>query len=635
MDKKSITGFVIISIIIVIWFVWMSANQQKNQAEQQRLQQQKNQTEQLKNDSLNNLQKKDSVAVKKHTAPVVDSSEIKNINTQDKYGMFAANSIDASKIDSANNPEKVIILENKDVILEFTNYGGMLKKYTMKDFKKWDQSDLQLINWDAGRELSLFFKSKDGKQIDTRNLIFEANYEPWKRVNLESDSTFKLQYVMALKSDSTRKIIITYTFRSSGYAFDVDYDIVKPDEFIADYKYEVVWSTSLNLSEFRSDEEATFEGAYAYMGGEITEVQATKFDKNYEEQLTGNTDYVCSRNKYFGVFIVPENAPGDGAYIKGNRVHLPNEGVRGLYTISIKKDIKSDKEEKSTFNILVTPMDYKILKTYGKELTKTMRFTLDFIVRPIAEYLILPFFNFLHGFIPNYGLVIIIFSIVLKIVLNPLTKKQTESMRKMGTLNPKMTEIREKYKDDPTKMNSMIMKLYKEEGINPMGGCLPLILQLPILYALFGVFRSTIDLRQAPFIWWITDLSSPDVIFNLPFKIPIFGISQIAGVATLMGITMFIQQKMTTTDPKQKAMVYIMPVFFTLLFYSFPSGLNLYYFIFNLLSIAQQYYNTKIKPAPVEDLNKPKKPAKKGFMERMTEYAEKQRKQQKKSGKRR
>ncbi len=635
MDKKSITGFVIISIIIVIWFVWMSANQQKNQAEQQRLQQQKNQTEQLKKDSLNNLQKKDSAAVKKQTAPVVDSSEIKNINTQDKYGMFAANSIDASKIDSANNPEKVIILENKNVILEFTNYGGMLKKYTMKDFKKWDQSDLQLINWDAGRELSIFFKSKDGKQIDTRDLIFEANYEPWKRVNLESDSTFKLQYVMALKSDSTRKIIINYTFHSSGYAFDVDYDIIKPDEFIADYKYEVVWGSSLNLSEFRSDEEATFEGAYAYMGGELTEVQATKFDKNYEEQLTGNTDYVCSRNKYFGVFIVPENTPGDGAYIKGNRIHLPNEGVRGLYTISVKKDIKSDKEEKSSFNILITPMDYKILKTYGKELTKTMRFTLDFIVRPIAEYLILPFFNFLHGFIPNYGLVIIIFSIVLKIVLNPLTKKQTESMRKMGTLNPKMAEIKEKYKDDPTKMNSMIMKLYKEEGINPMGGCLPLLLQLPILYALFGVFRSTIDLRQAPFIWWITDLSSPDVIFTLPFKIPIFGISQIAGVATLMGITMFIQQKMMTTDPKQKAMVYIMPIFFTLLFYSFPSGLNLYYFIFNLLSIAQQYYNTKIKPAPVEDLNKPKKPAKKGFMERMTEYAEKQRKQQQKSGRRR
>ena len=210
-------------------------------------------------------------------------------------------------------------------------------------------------------------------------------------------------------------------------------------------------------------------------------------------------------------------------------------------------------------------------------------------------------------------------------------------MRKMGTLNPKMTEIREKYKDDPNKMNAQIMKLYKEEGINPMGGCLPLLLQLPILYALFGVFRSTIDLRQAPFIWWITDLSTPDVIFRLPFKIPILGIDIIAGVATLMGVTMFIQQKMTTTDPKQKALVWMMPILFTLLFYSFPSGLNLYYFVFNLLSIIQQLYQTKFKkPEPVEvSSKKPKKPAKKNFMERMTEYAEKQQKLQQKSRKRR
>ena len=638
MDKKSISGFVLISLVLVVWFIWMSSNQQKAQVEQQqKLQQQKNQTEQIKNDSLNKLQKQDSNAVKKTTSPAPTADTLKDVNIQDKYGMFAENSIEAARRDSSNNPGEVIILENRDVILEFTNYGGMLKKYTMKNFTKLDKSELQLIDWNAGRELSLYFKTKDGKYIDTRNLIFLSSYQPWQRVNLESDSTFKLQYVMAIKSDTTKKIIINYSFRKSGYAFDVDYDILKPEEFIADYKYEVVWSTSLNLSEFRSDDEATFEGAYAYMGGELTEMQATKFDKNYEEQLTGNTDFVCSRNKYFGVFIIPENAPGDGAYLKGTRVHLPNEGVRSVYTISLKKDIKADKEEKSSFNILITPMDYKILKSYDKELTKTMRFTLDFIVRPIAEYLILPFFNFLHGFIPNYGIVIIIFAFVLKILLNPLTKKQTESMRKMGTLNPKMTEIREKYKDDPNKMNAQIMKLYKEEGINPMGGCLPLLLQLPILYALFGVFRSTIDLRQAPFIWWITDLSTPDVIFRLPFKIPILGIDIIAGVATLMGVTMFIQQKMTTTDPKQKALVWMMPILFTLLFYSFPSGLNLYYFVFNLLSIIQQLYQTKFKkPEPVEvSSKKPKKPAKKNFMERMTEYAEKQQKLQQKSRKRR
>jgi YidC/Oxa1 family membrane protein insertase len=196
-------------------------------------------------------------------------------------------------------------------------------------------------------------------------------------------------------------------------------------------------------------------------------------------------------------------------------------------------------------------------------------------------------------------------------------------MKKMGQLNPKMTAIKEKYKDDPTKMNKMIMNLYKEEKINPAGGCLPLILQLPILYALFGVFRSTIELRQQPFILWIKDLSAPDVILQLPFKIPIIGISQIAGLAALMGITMFIQQKMTVTDPKQKAMVYFMPIMLTLLFFSFPSGLNLYYFVFNLLSIGQQYYQTKIKkPDPEEE----KKPAKPGFFENLMKKSEEIRK---------
>jgi YidC/Oxa1 family membrane protein insertase len=139
----------------------------------------------------------------------------------------------------------------------------------------------------------------------------------------------------------------------------------------------------------------------------------------------------------------------------------------------------------------------------------------------------------------------------------------------------------------------MMMKLYKDEKINPAGGCLPLLLQLPILYALFGVFSSTIELRQAYFGLWIHDLSVPDVILQLPFKIPLFGIDYISGLALLMGITMFIQQKMTVKDPKQMAMVYMMPIMLTLLFTTLPAGLNLYYFMFNLLSIIEQYFVTK------------------------------------------
>ena len=138
------------------------------------------------------------------------------------------------------------------------------------------------------------------------------------------------------------------------------------------------------------------------------------------------------------------------------------------------------------------------------------------------------------------------------------------------------------------RMNQAIMNLYKDYGVNPAGGCLPLLLQLPIMYALYAVFRGAIELRQAAFIWWITDLSIPDVIYRLPFPLPILGIQDISGIALIMGITMFIQTKMTTKDPRQKTMVWIMPIMMTLLFNGFPSGLNLYYAIFNILAIGQQ-----------------------------------------------
>jgi YidC/Oxa1 family membrane protein insertase len=512
--------------------------------------------------------------------------------------------------------------------MEFTNYGGTIRKFVTRDFKAYNGDTLQLINWKRGKELNIVFTSVEGKSINTKDLLFNSKYNEWDRVDLESKKDFKLKYELFVGGDSSQKIIKTYTFRPETYDFDVDYEFVNSGKFIARSEYQVSWGSSLNLSEYLSTEEATFSESYAYMAGEVETYSAKKFLNEYKEEedskkFNGNTDYISTRNKYFGVFIIPLNRKGDGAYFTGYKEHLPDEGVKHNFSIGMRMEIKDDKYEKDSFQILLTPIDYNLLKSYNKELEKTMRFSLDFIVRPIAQYFIIPFFTFLHGFIPNYGIVIIIFAIVLKIILNPLTKKQMSSMKKMGTLNPKITAIKEKYKEDPTKMNKAIMALYKEEKINPAGGCLPLILQLPILYALFGVFRSTIELRQAHFFWWIKDLSVPDVVIHLPFKLPLIGINEIAGLATLMGITMFIQQKMTVTDPKQKAMVYMMPIMLTLLFFSFPSGLNLYYFIFNLLSIGQQYYQTKIKkPDPEEE----KKPAKPGFFERLMKRSEEIRK---------
>jgi YidC/Oxa1 family membrane protein insertase len=220
----------------------------------------------------------------------------------------------------------------------------------------------------------------------------------------------------------------------------------------------------------------------------------------------------------------------------------------------------------------------------------------------------LPLFSGLHFLLSNWGLVIIAFSILIKIALHPLTRSSMRSMQRMQKLQPLMEEIKAKYKDDPQKMNQAVMGLYKEYGVNPMGGCLPILLQLPIMYALYAVFRSAIDLRQASFIGWIKDLSIPDVAFTLPFPLPLVGIQEVSGIALLMGITMFLQQKMTVKDPQQKMMVWMMPIMMTFLFNGFPSGLNLYYAVFNVLSIGQQFIvNKRGEDEPLRKVEQKKK----------------------------
>jgi YidC/Oxa1 family membrane protein insertase len=191
--------------------------------------------------------------------------------------------------------------------------------------------------------------------------------------------------------------------------------------------------------------------------------------------------------------------------------------------------------------------------------------------------------------------VIIVFSLLIKLITLPLTNKQMHSMRKMQALNPKVTEVREKYKEDPQKMNQELLGLYRTYGVNPAGGCLPLLLQMPILFALYSVLSNVIELRQAPFALWITDLSSPDVLINFGTQIPLLG-GHLSGLTLLLTATTFIQQIFTITDPRQRSMAYIMSLVFIFMFNSLPSGVGLYYFVFNIVGLVQQLYLMKIAP---------------------------------------
>ncbi|MEJ2033346.1 MAG: membrane protein insertase YidC, partial [Deltaproteobacteria bacterium] len=207
----------------------------------------------------------------------------------------------------------------------------------------------------------------------------------------------------------------------------------------------------------------------------------------------------------------------------------------------------------------------------------------DILAKPMLYLL-----NFFYGFTHNYGVAIILVTIIIKLLFWPIAHKGMKSMKTMQKLQPKITKLREKYKDDRERMNQEMMKLYQTYKINPLGGCLPMILQIPVFFALYKLLLQTIELRHAPFVLWINDLSAPDRL-HLGFNIPVLG--GIPVLTLLMGVSMYLQQKMTPTsaDPTQAKVMRFLPVIFTFMFINFASGLVLYWFVNNLLSMAQQY----------------------------------------------
>jgi YidC/Oxa1 family membrane protein insertase len=236
----------------------------------------------------------------------------------------------------------------------------------------------------------------------------------------------------------------------------------------------------------------------------------------------------------------------------------------------------------------------KILGKSDYDLDKAINFGMfDFIAKPCVWIM-----NFIYGFIPNYGVAIIILTIMTKILLWPLGTKSYKSMGEMKKIQPLMAEIREKYKNDKKRMNQEVMGLYKTYKINPMGGCLPMIAQIPVFFALYRMLYEAIELRHAPFFGWIIDLSAPDRLFHFNFSIPFMQPPYGIPVLTIiMGASMLLQQKMSPPpgDPAQAKMMMLMPIIFTFIFINFSSGLVLYWLTNNLLSISQQYYISKKK----------------------------------------
>lgn len=631
MDKNTTIAFVLIGLILVVWLYINAPEPQPitagNNHDTTLVAEKANQKQKLQ--EKQNIEKKNSNLEPKENLGNSDKSD-------EQFGEFV----------SSDKPEQIITIENSKVLLELTSKGARIKKYYLKKYKTWyhkelkDTSDfyaqhVQLINYTKnGGDFNIVFLSKGGHLVNTANLDFNSNLGNYK-YKIEKNDSLTLAY--EFKTASGKSIRKIFTFYGDRYDSKIDIELENMDDFISSYRYDVVWANGINFAEKNSVDEANYAVANVFSGDENTTINAKDEDEKTTKDLNGKIDWLALTNKYFAVILSQEKVSSDGgALVEGTFIkNVPGKGERKYYSASLKIPFNNGRFQKNTFHLFIGPLEYDLLKSYGKGFQSIIDFGsifgLKVILRPITEYVLLPLFTFLHRFIPNYGFVIIVFSLIIKFALYPFTKQSYKSMKRMQLLQPKITELKEKHKGDQQKIQKETMKLYKTYGVNPAGGCLPMVFQMPILFALFEFFKVAIQIRQEPFIWWIDNLSAPDVIATLPFKLPIFNITEVSGLAVLLGVTMFFQQKMSVKDPSQKAMVYAMPVVFTFMFMGFSSGLNLYYFLFNLFSIVQQYSINKSKKdgelVPVKTTGNEKP----GFMSRMMDAAEKQKQIQNKS----
>ncbi len=375
-------------------------------------------------------------------------------------------------------------------------------------------------------------------------------------------------------------VIKTYTLSYDSYRIDLDIQVINNTTHPLDDNLALVLENRFPPSTSNS---RAFQGALRFIDGKYKETALGKIDK--EEVLTGKIKWGALADTYFMGAIVPL----EEQQIVSLKMSKPAPEFLKMTFVAPPWTLAPKEEKQIRYALYFGPRDTRILQPLGLELEKAVNFGFfDIISKPLLW--VLRFFN---GFLNNYGWSIIILTILVKILFWPLTHKSYKSMKDMQKLQPKIAKLREKYKDNKEKLNQETMALYKTYKVNPMGGCLPMVIQIPVFFALYSLLGYAIELRHAPFFLWINDLSAPDRL-PIGIQIPYVG-NGIPVLTLLMGASMFIQQKMTPTtgDPTQAKMMLFLPVIFTFMFINFAAGLVLYWLVNNVLSIGQQYYINK------------------------------------------
>jgi YidC/Oxa1 family membrane protein insertase len=526
--------------------------------------------------------------VKKKVNPPPKQAQQKEQKTDKKSEILTKEQNTAEKLPSIDKvpalpakPSRTVTVKTPLYKIQISEKGAVFKSVVLNNYRETIDADsplLEMISPDiSGGTIRLGFAGNSLTGLD--DAIFLGGVEE-DSVDI-IDKPKEISFVWT----SPQGMVVEKKFLFSPETYMIDFGVT-----IKNLSSKTL-RDNLTLTLVRKEEEKKsrygFTGPSALINNKLKQIKTKKIKD--QSLYTGNIKWVAVQNRYFMSAIIPDETTDAGM-----QLYVDNKILQNRY-VGPESVIESGTKHVFKYKLFFGPKSMKILNRIDFDLVKAVHFGMfDIIAKPCVWIM-----NFIYDhFIPNYGIAIIILTLFTKIILWPLGNKSYKSMAEMKKIQPLMAEIKEKYKDDKKRMNEEMMGLYKTYKVNPMGGCLPMVAQIPIFFALYRMLYEAIELRHAPFFWWINDLSAPDRLFrfdvSIPFMQPPYGIPVLT---IIMGASMFLQQKMSPPmgDPAQAKMMMLMPLVFTVMFINFSSGLVLYWLVNNVISMAQQYYIQKKK----------------------------------------
>jgi YidC/Oxa1 family membrane protein insertase len=622
MDRNSVVGLLLIGLILVGYSFWM----QPSDLEIEEMKRKKDSIAAIDQHKVNEAERVSTQAIKEteireslvneSLENALDSATVdslQKVEFNNRYGRFA---------NAAQGNEDIFIIENDKIKLEISNKGARPVRVELKEYKTYNQTELYLFTADSNNFNINFWDNN--RLINSSDFYFETHSATAEKLELRLYDNLKKSYIAYI-----------YSFNEGNYL--VDFKIVTDNlqDIVRVNNQELAFQWNLHIPRKEKDRKSEAIKStiyYKYKDEQVDYLSETASDKL---NLEAATEWVSFKQQFFSAAMISSK----GFDKVNSRLEVEELDENSIFTKKMSAYLTlvlQDDGDKASYEMsfYFGPNHYQTLKTIGIGLEDQIDLGWA-VFRFINKWVIITLFNWLDSMGLGYGMIILLLTIIIKMILSPITYKNYLSSAKMSVIKPEVNEIMEKHKnDDPLKKQQAVMQLYKRAGVNPMAGCIPALLQIPILYAMFKFFPSSIELRQEGFLW-AEDLSTYDSIYELPFSIPFYG-THVSLFTLLMAVSTFLYTKYNMQNnsmagpqaAQMKIVMYFMPFMMIFFFNSFPAGLTYYYFSANIISVIQQlvikkYFidEDKLHRQIQENKKKPISTKKSAFQERLEKIA--------------